>query len=125
MPHSPFSADSDSLSEDEFDTYPAGEVERRRLEDENEIVDVLGTRDTVTNTNPDLVGGSGGGFNANGHEDSFVLPILLNIDDSEDDDLELLRIGPGGYREKGARDFEEDGAGTPVQSTAGMKKRRR
>lgn len=48
-----------------------------------------------------------------------MLPILLDIDDSEDDDLELLKIGPGGYREKGARDFEEDGiagggGGTPV-----------
>lgn len=67
-----------------------------------------------------------------------MLPILLNIDDSEDDDLELLRVGPGGYREKGARDFEEDGfvlggAGTPVGSGSGSavgnvgaaKKRRR
>lgn len=53
------------------------------------------------------------------HEDSFVLPILLDIDDSEDDDLELLRVGPGGYREKGARDFEEDGTGTPVGSGVG------
>lgn len=94
-------------SEDEFDTYPTREFERRRLEGEDESVDVLTTNDHNTSTNT-----------ADPYEDSFVLPILLNIDDSEDDDLELLRVGPGGYREKGARDFEDDGVGvgTPVGS---------
>lgn len=95
-------------SEDEFDTYPAGEFERRRLLGEDETVDVLSTADVVSishnkesDNNPQ---------NETLADDSFVLPILLDIDDSEDDDLELLRVGPGGYREKGVRDFEEDGS---------------
>lgn len=73
--------------EDEFDTYPDVEQERRRVEREDEEVDVL-TMPSKKNT----VRGSQGK-----EEESFVLPMLYDIDHSDDDAGDLIRTGVGEY----------------------------
>ena len=66
--------------EDEFDTYPDVEQERRRVEREDEEVDVL--------TMPSKKDGRK-------EEESFVLPMLYDIDHSDDDAGDLIRTGVG------------------------------
>ncbi|KAJ9645527.1 uncharacterized protein PV06_07789, partial [Exophiala oligosperma] len=72
--------------EDEFDTYPKEEHQKRRLDREDEIVDVLTVERKM------------------GEEESFVLPMLYNVEDSDGDDQELVRMGVGTMRKK---DFHE------------------
>ena len=67
--------------EDEFDVYPEAEHQKRRLDREDEVVDIL-TLDRKV------------------EDDSFVLPVLLDIEDSEEDDQELVRMGVGTMRKK-------------------------
>ena len=99
------------------DTYPAEEEIRRRLEGEDETIDVLSplaTEETVT-------------------IESFVLPMLYDIEDSEADDQELIRMSAGTMRKKDiheGKEYEDDGDGTPrmdaiVTVVAGGKKGRR
>ena len=78
--------------EDEFDVYPEAEHQKRRLDREDELVDIL-TLDWKA------------------EDESFVLPVLLNIEDSEEDDQELVRMGVGTMRSKDineGKDYEVD-----------------
>lgn len=69
--------------EDEFDIHPIEELHKRRLEDEDEEVDVL----TTDPAKPGQVT----------HE--FRMPVLLDIDASDSED-EMIAIGTGQYRRK-------------------------
>lgn len=78
--------------EDEFDVYPEAEHQKRRLDREDEVVDILSMDRKV-------------------EEESFVLPVLLDIEDSEEDDQELVRIGVGTMRKRDVNEgkaFEAD-----------------
>jgi COMPASS component SWD1 len=96
--------------EDEFDIYPEAEHKKRREDREDEVVDVL-TLDSSKK------------------EDSFVLPMLYNIEDSDGDDQELIRMGVGTMRKKEINEgkaYEADGeeALLAVAAQAKSKKRR-
>lgn len=96
--------------EDEFDTYPEEEAVKRRMDQEDEDVDVL----TVDHKA--------------GDEESFVLPMLYDIEDSEVDDQELVRMGVGTMRKKEVnegKEYEDDGEGTPRMEGAVKSKKRR
>ena len=66
-------------------------------------------------------------------EESFVLPMLYDIDDSEADDQELIRMSAGTMRKKDiheGKEYEDDGDGTPrvdaiAAGTNGPKSKRR
>lgn len=69
--------------EDEFDIHPIEEIHKRRLDLEDEVVDVLTidpTKETV-------------------YEETFSMPVQLDIEDSESED-EIVAIGPGTMRRK-------------------------
>lgn len=69
--------------EDEFDIHPIEEIHKRRLDLEEEDVDVL-TIEPVK-----------GEF----EEEAFRMPVLLDIDDSESEE-EIVAVGPGTMRRK-------------------------
>ena len=69
--------------EDEFDIHPIEEIHKRRLDLEDEDVDVL-TIEPVK-----------GEF----EEEAFRMPVLLDIDDSESEE-EIVAVGPGTMRRK-------------------------
>ena len=100
--------------EDEFDVYPEAEHQKRRLDREDEVVDIL-TLDRKVD------------------DESFVLPVLLDIEDSEEDDQELVRMGVGTMRKKevnegkvyeGDQDEMATMAATPVSVGAKSKKKK-
>lgn len=100
-------------AEDEFDIHPIEELHKRRLDLEDEEVDVL----TVDPPKPGQV------------PNDFHMPVLLDIDasDSEDD---MVAIGTGQYRRRsqgaeteGDEDVEE--AMDEQAPTNGTSKRRR
>ncbi|RMZ78337.1 hypothetical protein DV738_g3888, partial [Chaetothyriales sp. CBS 135597] len=98
--------------EDEFDIYPDVEHDKRRKDREDEEVDVL----TVDKKE--------------GTEESFVLPMLYDVEDSEVDDQELVRMGVGTLRKKDVnegKEYEEDGDGAVVAAAnaKGMGKKRK
>ena len=69
--------------EDEFDIHPIEEIHKRRLDLEDEAVDVL----TIEPTKGAI------------EEDVFRMPVLLDIDDSESEE-EIVAVGPGTMRRK-------------------------
>ena len=69
--------------EDEFDIHPIEEIHKRRLDLEDEAVDVL-TMDPVKSEI---------------EEETFSMPVLLDIVDSESED-EIVAVGPGTMRRK-------------------------
>ncbi|MCJ1288322.1 Retinoblastoma-binding protein 5 [Xylographa opegraphella] len=69
--------------EDEFDIHPIEEIHKRRLDLEDESVDVL----TVEPTKGEF------------EEDAFRMPVLLNVDNSESEE-EIVAVGPGTMRRK-------------------------
>ena len=78
--------------EDEFDIHPIEEIHKRRLDREDEIVDVL----SIDPGKRDLEDGG------------FSMPVLLDVDDSESEE-EMVEIGPGTMRRKSpgaGRDYE-------------------
>ncbi len=83
--------------EDEFDIHPIEEIHKRRLDLEDEDVDVL-TIEPVK-----------GEF----EEEAFRMPVLLDIDDSESED-EIVAVGPGTMRRKSPGEGREwmNGAGS-------------
>ncbi|RMZ90532.1 hypothetical protein DV736_g2234, partial [Chaetothyriales sp. CBS 134916] len=98
--------------EDEFDIYPDVEHDKRRKDREDEEVDVL----TIDKKE--------------GIEESFVLPVLYDVEDSEVDDQELIRMGVGTMRKKDVnegKEYEEDGDGAAVAAAnaKGMGKKRK
>lgn len=71
--------------EDEFDIHPAEEVHQRRLDQEDEVPDVL----TI----------DAGKDDADGEVGSFRMPVLLDISDSESEE-EVVAVGPGTMRKR-------------------------
>ncbi|MCJ1376337.1 chromatin binding protein [Loxospora ochrophaea] len=69
--------------EDEFDIHPIEEIQKRRLDLEDEVVDVL-TIEPVK-----------GEF----EEEAFCMPVLLDIDESESEE-EIIAVGPGTMRRR-------------------------
>ncbi|KAI4256518.1 MAG: hypothetical protein LQ352_002066 [Teloschistes flavicans] len=69
--------------EDEFDIHPIEEIHKRRLDLEDEAVDVL-TADPIK---------------GDSEQDTFSMPILLDIMDSESEE-EVIVVGPGTMRRK-------------------------
>ncbi|MCJ1386372.1 chromatin binding protein [Xylographa soralifera] len=69
--------------EDEFDIHPIEEIHKRRLDLEDESVDVL----TIEPTKGEF------------EEDAFRMPVLLDVDNSESEE-EVVAVGPGTMRRK-------------------------
>ncbi|KAH0565801.1 hypothetical protein GP486_000793 [Trichoglossum hirsutum] len=70
--------------EDEFDIHPPEEIHKRQLDLEDEDVDVL----TIEPVKGEIE-----------EENSFTMPVLLDIDDSESSE-EIVAVGPGTMRRK-------------------------
>jgi COMPASS component SWD1 len=110
--------------EDEFDIHPEEEIRRKRLDQEDEEVDVL----TVDEEQIEREGGAQGV--AAGGKEEFRMPVLLDIGESDSED-EIVAVGTGQFRRKSTAqnedEFLDDGpAGEEVQSNghAGTKRRR-
>ncbi|KAI2819019.1 hypothetical protein CBS63078_11221 [Aspergillus niger] len=108
--------------EDEFDIHPAEEIHQRRLDQEDEVPDVLTIELNKDGADEDIVA-------------SFRMPVLLDISDSESED-DIIAVGPGTMRRRSpgaARDRTNangDGEKDSVNggrngSTRGQKGRRR
>lgn len=69
--------------EDEFDIHPIEEIHKRRLDLEDEAVDVL----TIDPAKSEF------------EEESFRIPVLLDIGDNESEE-EIVLVGPGTMRRK-------------------------
>lgn len=85
--------------EDEFDIHPIEEVHKRRLDAEDEEVDVL-------TMEPDKVESGLG---------EFRMPVLLDIEASDSED-EVIAIGAGQFRRKSpgaGRDWGDEGSNAP------------
>lgn len=85
--------------EDEYDIHPADEVHQRRLDQEDEVPDVL----TIEPVKGDADGGL----------ETFRMPVLLDISDSESED-DIVAVGPGTMRRRSpgaGREWAVDGDG--------------
>ena len=69
--------------EDEFDIHPIEEIHKRRLDLEDEAVDVL----TIEPAKSEF------------EEESFSMPVLLDVGDSESEE-EIVAVGRGTMRRK-------------------------
>lgn len=76
--------------EDEFDIHPIEEIHKRRLDLEDESVDVL----TIDPGKREF------------EDESFRMPLLLDIGDSDSED-EMVEVGPGTMRRKGPDEGKE------------------
>ena len=107
--------------EDEFDIHPIEEIHKRRLDLEDEAIDIL----TLEPTKTEL-----------GHE-AFAMPVLLDIGDSESEE-EIVAIGPGTMRRKSPGEGrqwmngqesggsgEERGGGKRITTNGGARKARK
>ena len=87
--------------EDEFDIQPIEEIHKRRLDREDETVDVL-TFEPVK-----------GGL----ENDRFRMPVLLDLDDSQSEE-EIIAIGPGTMRRKSPGEGRERLNGVESEESA-------
>ncbi|RHZ45298.1 Set1-mediated histone H3-K4 methylation subunit Swd1 [Aspergillus thermomutatus] len=71
--------------EDEFDIHPAEEIHQRRLDQEDEVPDVL-TIEPIKS-------------GADGEAEAFRMPVLLDISDSESEE-DIVAVGPGTMRRR-------------------------
>ncbi|KAL2824172.1 WD40-repeat-containing domain protein [Aspergillus cavernicola] len=71
--------------EDEFDIHPAEEIHQRRLDQEDEEPDVLTIEPQKSGVDDDF--------------ESFRMPVLLDISDSESEE-EIVAVGPGTMRRR-------------------------
>lgn len=88
--------------EDEFDIHPLEEIHKRRLDLEDEQVDVL----TIEPTKDDF------------EEGTFRMPVSLDINDSESEE-EIVAVGPGTMRRKSpgeGREWMNNGTDVPNSS---------
>ena len=76
--------------EDEFDIHPIEEIQKRRLDLEDEIVDVLSVQPTKTEFD----------------EEAFRMPVLLDIVDSDSEE-EIVAVGPGTMRRRSPGEGKE------------------
>lgn len=110
--------------EDEFDIHDITELQKRRLDQEDEEVDVL----TVDAEQLEREGrdAKGGAVKA---KDEFRMPVLLDMGESDSED-EIVAIGTGQFRRKSTAQADEmdfeDGDDDEVESNghAGRKRRR-
>ena len=107
--------------EDEFDIHPEEEIRRKRLDQEDEEVDVL----TVDEEQIEREGGVQGAG-----KEEFRMPVLLDIGESDSED-EIVAVGTGQFRRKSTAhnedEFLDDGpGGEEAQSNGhtGTKRRR-
>jgi COMPASS component SWD1 len=77
--------------EDEFDIHPLDELQKRRLDQEDEEVDVL----TVDQMQLEREGGT----KFAGPDGIFRMPVLMGVDESDSED-EMVAIGAGQFRRK-------------------------
>ncbi|CAK4032526.1 COMPASS component SWD1 [Lecanosticta acicola] len=80
--------------EDEFDIHDTAELQKRRLDQEDEEVDVL----TVDEEQLEREGKAG--------KDEFRMPVLLDMGESDSED-EIVAIGTGQYRRKSTAQADE------------------
>ena len=78
--------------EDEFDIHPSSVLHKRRLDQEDEDVDVL----TIE---PVKAGGEVENDDITDGEKAFKMPVLLDISESESEE-EIVMVGPGTMRRK-------------------------
>ena len=107
--------------EDEFDIHPIEELHRKRLDQEDEEVDVL----TVDEEQMER---EGLGLSAPSKDGEFRMPVLLDMGESDSED-EIVAIGTGQFRRKstaqGDGEFlDGDGEVAEVNGHAGSKRRR-
>ncbi|OIW25989.1 WD40 repeat-like protein [Coniochaeta ligniaria NRRL 30616] len=88
--------------EDEFDIHPQEEIQKRRLDQEDEDIDVL------------AVGGS------EDENDEFRMPILFNLGDSDSEE-EFVNVSLGTLRRKSPGD-QDDGEEAAAEERGGSKK---
>jgi COMPASS component SWD1 len=109
--------------EDEFDIHDISEIQKRRLDQEDEEVDVL-------SVDPEQLEREGR-LHEGGEE--FRMPVLLDINDSDSED-ELIAMGAGQFRRKstaqaedmelGEADGADDGDSSDDVESRGTKRRR-
>lgn len=104
--------------EDEFDIQPLEEIHKRRLDQEDEEVDVLTIEPVKTAISMEYESGDLG----------FRMPVLLDIEASDSED-EVVAIGAGQFRRKSpgtGREWMNDDDAEPTNNgtTAGTKRRR-
>jgi COMPASS component SWD1 len=83
-------------AEDEFDIRPAEELAQRRLDAEDEEVDVLTVDDEQKEREAGLPG-----------QVEFRMPVLLDVGESDSED-EIVAIGTGQFRRKSTAHDEDD-----------------
>jgi COMPASS component SWD1 len=95
--------------EDEFDIHPAEQVHQRRLDQEDEVPDAITLEPVKGYTDLDAL-------------DSFRMPVLLDISDSESGE-DIVAVGPGTMRRRtpGAGSGDADASG--VARGAGRRRR--
>ena len=76
--------------EDEFDIHPIEEIQKRRLDLEDENVDVLSVQPTKSDF----------------EENAFRMPVLLDIADSDSEE-EIVAVGPGTMRRRSPGEGKE------------------
>ena len=81
--------------EDEFDIQPLEEIHKRRLDQEDEEVDVL----TIEPVKTAAELGSG--------DIGFRMPVLLDIEVSDSED-EVIAVGAGQYRRRTEKEWVND-----------------
>ena len=91
--------------EDEFDIHPEEEIRRKRLDQEDEEVDVLTVDEEQIEREGGMVGGVLG--SAAGDKEEFRMPVLLDIGESDSED-EIVAVGTGQFRRKSTAQNEED-----------------
>ena len=113
--------------EDEFDIHPIEELQRKRLDQEDEEVDVL----TVDEEQMEREGLSSAMMGQDSKDD-FRMPVLLDMGESDSED-EIVAIGTGQFRRKSTAqddmDFLEGDGGAEdgyadADGHAGSKRRR-
>ena len=96
--------------EDEFDVHPAEEIHQRRLDQEDEIPDVLTVEQPMRSVVDDEQDGGAG-------EDAFRMPVLLDISDSESGE-DIVAVGPGTMRKRSPGAGRGDWDTTPTTAVA-------
>jgi COMPASS component SWD1 len=81
--------------EDEFDIHPIEEIHKRRLDLEDEQVDVLAIEPAKSEHD----------------EEAFSMPVLLDIVDSESEE-DIVAVGPGTMRRRSPGEGREWMSGT-------------
>ncbi len=123
-------------AEDEFDIRPAEEMVKRRLDAEDEEVDVLTVDEVQRGREAATIFGAGEEanvedvyVNGNAKEAEFRMPVLLDMGESDSED-EIVAIGTGQFRRKSTAhddgDFmaDEDDGLVNGNGHAGSKRRR-